>query len=105
MHGILKLFTLPMMFGLFYRGCQILGANFESAIAKMRGLGEKDWLKEIQWQCSYPMLALLAYRLRRFDAARLKQRISAGEAVVKSLPREGSYTGNRAEVHRFCIFP
>src|SRR5439155_1535405 len=37
-HAILKLFTLPLMFGLFYRGCQILGADFESVIAKMRGL-------------------------------------------------------------------
>src|SRR5439155_21253487 len=91
--------------GLFYRGCQILGADFESVIAKMRGLDEKDWLKEIQWQCSYPMLALLAYRLRRFDAAHLKQRISVGEEVAKSMPPDGSYPGNRAEFHSFGIFP
>jgi len=104
-HAILKLFTLPLMFGLFYRGCQILGADFESVIAKMRGLDEKDWLKEIQWQCSYPMLALLAYRLRRFDAAHLKQRISVGEEFAKSLPRDVSYPGNRAEFHSFWIFP
>src|SRR5438046_8643442 len=66
-HVVLKLFTLPLMFGLFYRGCQFLGADFEGVIAKMRGLDDKDWLKEIQWQCSYPLLALLAYRLRTFE--------------------------------------
>src|SRR5438876_9412273 len=70
-HVILKLFTLPLLFGLFYRGCALLGADFEEVIAKVRGLDEEDWLKEIQWQCSYPLLALLAHRLRTFDAARL----------------------------------
>jgi len=104
-HAILKLFTMPLMFGLFYRGCQILGADFESVIARMRGLDETDWLKEIQWQCSYPLLALLAYRLRRFDAARLKQRVSVGEGFAKSLPEVVSYPGNRAEFHSFWIFP
>jgi decaprenylphospho-beta-D-ribofuranose 2-oxidase len=104
-HVVLKLFTLPLMFGLFYRGCQFLGADFEGVIAKMRGLDEEDWLKEIQWQCSYPLLALLAHRLRTFDAARLRQRISVGEEFARSLPREISYPGNRAEFHSFWIFP
>ena len=104
-HVVLKLFTLPLMFGLFYRGCQFLGADFEGVIAKMRGLDEKDWLKEIQWQCSYPLLALLAYRLRTFDAARLRQRVLVGEDFAKSLPLEISYPGNRAEFHSFWIFP
>src|SRR5213078_1972687 len=104
-HVVLKLFTLPLMFGLFYRGCQFLGADFEGEIAKMRGLDDKDWLKEIQWQCSYPLLALLAYRLRTFDAARLRQRVLVGEEFAKSLPPEISYPGNRAEFHSFWIFP
>src|SRR5437588_4413709 len=104
-HAILKLFTLPLMFGLFYRGCQILGADFESVIAKMRGLDEKDWLKEIQKQCSFPLLALLARRLRTFDVARLNERIRVGEEFAKSLPREISYPGNRAAFHSFWVFP
>ena len=104
-HAVLKLFTLPLLFGLFYRGCVILGADFESVIAKMRGLDEQDWLKEIQWQCSYPLLALLAHRLRRFDAARLKQRVSVGEEFAESLPRNVLYPGNRVEFHSFWIFP
>jgi FAD/FMN-containing dehydrogenase/dTDP-4-amino-4,6-dideoxygalactose transaminase len=104
-HVILKLFTMPLMFGLFYRGCQFLGADFEGVIAKMRGLDEEDWLKEIQWQCSYPLLALLAHRLRTFDAERLRQRVSAGEEFAKSLPEVVPYPGNRAEFHSFWIFP
>src|SRR5713101_2563372 len=66
-HAILKLFTLPLLFGMFYRGCKLFDADFEGVIAKMRGLDEQDWLKEIQKQCSYPLLALLAHRLRAFD--------------------------------------
>src|SRR5437660_2547890 len=53
-HMVLKLFTLPLLFGLFYRACALVGADFESVINKVRGLDEEDWLKEIQWQCSYP---------------------------------------------------
>src|SRR5713101_7863338 len=104
-HVILKLFTLPLLFGLFYRGCALLGADFEGVIAKMRGLDETDWLKEIQWQCSYPLLALLAHRLLGFNEANLKQRISVGAEFAKSLPREISYPGDRAEFHSFWVFP
>lgn len=104
-HATLKLFTLPLLFGMFYRGCKLFGADFEGVIAKMRGLDEEDWLKEIQWQCSYPLLALLAHRLRTFDAARLKPRISVAEEFAKSLPKEISYPGDRAEFHSFWVFP
>jgi decaprenylphospho-beta-D-ribofuranose 2-oxidase len=104
-HAILKLFTLPLPFGMFYRACKLFGADFEGVIAKMRGLDEEDWLKEIQWQCSYPLLALLTHRLRRFDAARLKLRTAVGEEFAKSLPREILYPGERAEFHSFWVFP
>jgi decaprenylphospho-beta-D-ribofuranose 2-oxidase len=104
-HAILKLFTLPLLFGMFYRGCKLFGADFEGVIAKMRGLDEEDWLKEIQWQCSYPLLALLARRLRTFDAARLKQRLSVGEEFAKCLPWKISYPGDRAEFRSFWVFP
>jgi decaprenylphospho-beta-D-ribofuranose 2-oxidase len=104
-HVMLKLFTLPLLFGMFYRACKLLGADFESVVATVRGLDETDWLKEIQWQCSYPLLALLAHRLRTFDAAKLKQRVSAGEEFGKALPREISYPGHRAEFHNFWIYP
>jgi FAD/FMN-containing dehydrogenase len=104
-HVMLKLFTLPLLFGIFYRVCALLRADFESVIAKVRGLQEQDWLKEIQWQSSYPLLALLAHRLRTFDAARLKQRVLVGKEFAKSLPREISYPGNRAGFHSYWIFP
>ena len=104
-HVILKLFTLPLLFGVFYRGCALMGANFEDVIAKVRGLDEEDWLKEIQWQCSYPLLALLAHRLRTFDDARLNKRIRVAEEFAKSLPREIEYPGNRAMFHSFWVFP
>ncbi len=104
-HVVLKLFTLPLLFGIFYRGCTLLGADFESVIAKVRGLEEQDWLKEIQWQSSYPLLAFLAYRLRTFDAASLQQRVLVGKEFAKSLPRDISYPGNRAEFHSYWIFP
>src|SRR6266478_6538332 len=104
-HVMLKLFTLPLLFGMFYRGCKLFGADFETVIAKVRGLDEEDWLKEIQWQCSYPLLALLAHRLRTFNAGRLKQRVSAAEEFAKTLPWKISYPGDHAEFHSFWVFP
>ncbi len=104
-HVILKLFTLPSLFGLLYRGCALWGTDFEELIAKVRGLDEEDWLKEIHKQCSFPLLALLARRLRTFDAARLTERIHVGGEFAKSLPREISYPGNRAAFHSFWVFP
>jgi len=104
-HAMLKLFTIPLLFGLCYRACVMMGMDFDGLIAKVRGLEEEDWLKEIQWQCSYPLLALLAHRLRTFDTRKLKQRVSAGEEFAKSLPPEISYPGNRAEYHNYWIFP
>src|SRR5260370_16349357 len=104
-HVLLKLFTLPLLFGMFYRGCKLFGADCESVIAKVRGLDEEDWLKEIQWQCSYPLLALLAHRLRTFNAERLKQRVSVGAEFAKTLPWKISYPGESAEFHSFWVFP
>jgi FAD/FMN-containing dehydrogenase/dTDP-4-amino-4,6-dideoxygalactose transaminase len=104
-HVLLRLFTLPLLFGMFYRGCKLFGADFESVIAKVRGLDGEDWLKEIQWQCSYPLLALLAHRLRTFNAERLKQRVSVGAEFAKTLPWKISYPGESAEFHSFWVFP
>ena len=104
-HVILKLFTLPSLFGLLYRGCALWGTDFEELIARVRGLDEEDWLKEIHKQCSFPLLALLAHRLRTFDAVRLTERIHVGREFAKSLPREISYPGNRAAFHSFWVFP
>src|SRR5256714_8784235 len=104
-HVILKLFTLPSLFGLLHRGCALWGTDFEELIAKVRGLDEEDWLKEIHKQCSFPLLALLARRLRTFDTAGLTERIHVGREFAKSLPREISYPGNRAAFHSFWVFP
>jgi FAD/FMN-containing dehydrogenase len=50
-------------------------------------------------------LALLAHRLRTFNAAQLNKRIRVGEEFGKSLPREISCPGNRAAFHSFWVFP
>lgn len=104
-HVIVKLFSLPLLFGLFYRICGLLGADFEKVINKVRGLDEEDWLKEIQWQCSYPLLALLRRRLRSFDAKRLQERTTVGADFARALPRDVSYPADAAGFHSFWVFP
>src|SRR2546430_17581879 len=50
-HVILKVFTLPLLFGLFYRGCALLGADFEEVIAKVRGLDERSEERRVGKEC------------------------------------------------------
>src|SRR5260370_35275557 len=51
-HVLLKLFTLPLLFGMFYRGCKLFGSDFECLIAKVAELVEAIELRELHWQCS-----------------------------------------------------
>src|SRR5262249_7640060 len=82
-----------------------LGADFEKVINKVRGLDQEDWRKEIQWQCSYPLLALLRRRLRSFDAKRLQQRTAVGADFARTLPRDVCYPADAAGFHSFWVFP
>lgn len=104
-HVILKLFTIPLLFGLFYRGCVFLGADFESVITAVRGRDPEDWLKEIRKCPSFPLLSLLAHRLRTFDSARIMQRTEVGQEFAQALPREVLFPGNQAQFHSFWVFP
>lgn len=104
-HVILKLFTLPLLFGLFYRACVFLGADFEGVITAVRGLDPEDWLKEIRKYPSFPLLSLLAHRLRTFDSARVMQRTKVGQEFAQALPPGVLFPGNQAQFHSFWVFP
>lgn len=104
-HIILKLYTIPLIFGLLYRTCVLLGIDFDRVIKGVARDNRVDLLKEIRKQSSFPLLALLARRLRTFDAAQLAERTRVGDEFAESLPRDLSYAGRRAAFHSYWAFP
>ncbi len=105
-HALVKLFTIPFFYGLFYRGCELLERDFEQVINAVRNLpeGEED-LNEVRKQPSAPLVAMLARRLRTFDVERLRQRIQVGQEFTKSLPPGLVCPGSEAAFHSFWVFP
>lgn len=105
-HVYVKLFTLPLLFGIFYRACVALNKDFERVINAVRNLpeGEED-LSVIRRQPSPPLVALLARRLRTFKQDRLRQRALVGAEFARSLPPGLLCLGNKAAFHSFWVFP
>jgi decaprenylphospho-beta-D-ribofuranose 2-oxidase len=71
----------------------------------VRGADPADLLKEIRKQSSFPLLALLARRLRTFDSARMVDRTQTGKEFANSLPRDVAYAGCLAEFQSYWVFP
>jgi len=105
-HIGVKLFTVPLLFGLFYRACVAFNKDFERVINAVRNLpeGEED-LSVIRKQPSPALVALLARRLRTFDQGGVRQRTLAGAEFARDLPPDLFYLGNKAAFHSFWVFP
>lgn len=105
-HICVKIFTLPLLFGIVYRACVALSKDFERVISAVRNLpeGEED-LRVIRKQPSPPLVALLAHRLRTFDQNRLHRRAEVGAEFARSLPPNLFCLGNKAAFHSFWVFP
>ena len=105
-HVCVKVFTVPLVFGLFYRACLLADKDFERVINAVRNLPEEEEdLSVIRKQPSPPLLALLARRLRRFDPARLRERAQIGMEFAKVLPPGLALLGSKADFHSFWLFP
>jgi len=105
-HVYVKLFTLPLLFGLFYRACVALGRDFERVISAVRNLpeGEEDASVIRKQPCS-ALVALLARRLRTFDADQIRKRARVGAGFASRLPAGLKPLGNEAKFHSYWVFP
>lgn len=107
-HVLVKLFTIPLLYGLFYRACVLWGKDFDQVINAVRNLppvDEEEDLALIRKQPSAPLLALLLKRLRTFSAARLRQRTQVGSEFARALPTGLSCLGAAAHFHSYWVFP
>jgi FAD/FMN-containing dehydrogenase len=107
-HVLVKLFTIPLLYGLFYRACVALEKDFDQVINAVRNLppeGEEEDLALIRKQPSAPLLALLLRRLSTFSTQRLRERREVGRQFARGLPAGLTCLGSDAPFHSYWVFP
>ena len=107
-HVLVKLFTIPLLYGLFYRACMTFGKDFDQVINAVRNLppeDEEEDLALIRKQPSIPLLGLLRRRLRNFSSERLRERTEVGREFARALPPGLTCLGSAASFHSYWVFP
>src|SRR5215467_11518215 len=107
-HVLVKLFTIPLLYGLFYRACMWLEKDFDQVINAVRNLppdDEEEDLALIRKQPSAPLLGLLLRRLRTFSTQRLRERREVGRQFARGLPSGLTVLGTEAPFHSYWVFP
>jgi len=107
-HVLVKLFTIPLLYGLFYRACMLLEKDFDQVINAVRNLppeDEEEDLALIRKQPSASLLAVLLRRLRTFSTQRLRERREVGRQFAHGLPAGMTCLGSAAAFHSYWVFP
>ena len=107
-HILVKLFTIPLLYGLFYRACIWFERDFDQVINAVRNLppdDEEEDLALIRKQPSAPLLAFLLRRLRTFNTQRLRERREVGRQFARGLPPGMTCLGTEASFHSYWVFP
>jgi dTDP-4-amino-4,6-dideoxygalactose transaminase len=101
----LRVMLQPLPFTMLCGACRLLAKSHDELIShSVRGFSGPDFFANIRHQPSYPLMALLSRRLRRFEPARIVSRIGAAQTLlrgVSSLPRPG----RDAAHHSYWTFP
>jgi dTDP-4-amino-4,6-dideoxygalactose transaminase len=101
----LALVSRPLAYGLFARACKFSGRDLDAFVnGTVRAFGD-DLFQRIRRRPSAPLLALMARRLRRFDAQRLSARARRGERVAHALPAGVFRPGGEALSRTHWVFP
>jgi dTDP-4-amino-4,6-dideoxygalactose transaminase len=85
---------------------QVFGRDFDRRVnSSVRAFRPGPLLPQLEVQPSAPLLTTLGFRLRTFDAARLRRRAAAGEWLGAYLPGDLKHPGSRAENRTHWLFP
>jgi perosamine synthetase len=86
-YAALKLLSTPALFGLFAISARRLGTDHDTLISRwVRGFAGPDLFRRIRQRPSFPLLALLTRRLRRFDCGVIERRVAGAATVAQLLP-------------------
>lgn len=99
----------PTVYGLFVRLCRVLGADLDGLAGGVArsfpARGGSAPPKLLRRRPSAPLLALLARRLRNFDAESLRRRALRGEAAARLLDPIVALPGLRSLERTHWLFP
>jgi dTDP-4-amino-4,6-dideoxygalactose transaminase len=107
-YSFLKLLSYRPVFSLFYQGCRIVGASHDEIIsASVRGFSGTGagpgFFERIRQQPSFPLLALLARRLKS-DGTGIEERASLARRAIGLMP-DVERPGDQAPWHTHWVFP
>jgi perosamine synthetase len=103
---VFTLVTRPFPYGVLAIVHRALGRDFDRTInGSVKGFRPGPLLPQLEVRPSAPLLAMVAYRLRTFDAARLRRRAAAGEWLNGRLPGDLTLAGHRMESRTHWLFP
>ena len=107
----LVLLGRPLAYGLLARACDLGGRDLDALVNgavrafPTSGGASKELFRKIRHRPSAPLLALLARRLRNFDAGRVARRARSGERVARRLPATVRHPGGLAPSRTHWLFP
>jgi perosamine synthetase len=107
----LVLLERPLAYGLLVRLCALSGRDLDELVNgairafPASGAADGDLFKKVRRQPSAPLLALLARRLRTFDASRLARRAAVGEHLARHLSPTVRHPGGLAAYRTHWLFP
>jgi perosamine synthetase len=110
-YALLHALTRPRIFGLLIAILAALRIDHERLLrGAVRGFpvpaGRTDLLlQRLRAQPCAPLLALLARRLRKFDAARLAKHVARATALTERLPQNLQKPGSNAGTNTHWVFP
>jgi perosamine synthetase len=105
-----RLATLPFAYGLLARVNRAFGRDFDRLVnSSVRAFRGGELLPQLELKPSAPLVAMLAYRLRTFDGARLRRRAAAGQSLAAGITSQFAdhlvLPGHRMEPHTHWLFP
>ncbi len=103
-YSFIKLLSYRPVFSLFYQGCRIVGASHDAIIsASVRGFAGPGFFERIRQQPSFPLLALLARRLKS-DRTGIEERTALAQRAIGLMPAV-ERPGDQAPWHTHWVFP
>jgi perosamine synthetase len=98
--------TGPLVYCLLAWSHRLLGRDFDRLVnSSVRAFRSGGLQAQLEVQPSAPLVATLAFRLRTFDAVRLRRRTASGEWLAAHLPTHLQAPGGQAWSRTHWLFP
>jgi perosamine synthetase len=102
----LKLITSRLILGAIYKYCHSRGQDYEDALAdRVRDVAPLKTAKNLRFQPSTAMLALLSRRLEEFDIQAIRVRTNKGERLRDMIGASVAMPAQANAHHDYWVFP